>query len=168
MPKLKKSPQYGSNVKHPKEIFALIGVLRRFFCAYFSETSIWLWSIAIGFAPSIIKAQRKCELANKYSWHSIYMDVFGDLDVIFSLVTICYAIYIEAERSPLGEKKVIKVLKKFSVYIAVVLLVGWLLLTYNPNLKNLLSQFLTTINVVLLMLTLAWGFFFHFFLVMLK
>ena len=168
MPKLMKSPQYGSNSKHPKKTFALLGILGRLLFEYFSETSIWLWSIAIGFAPPIVKALRKCELANKYSFHSVYMDVFGDVDIIFSLFTIYYAIYVEAERSPLGKEKIIRVLKNITVVIMILLLGFWGVLFYSPNLQNQLNQFLITIHEFLLMLTLAWGLFFHFIFVMLK
>lgn len=120
---------------------------------------IWLWGIAVGFVPLIVNALHTCEVKGQYSWSLLGNEIFGSLDVPFSLMTVFYALYLQSEQLPTEQNKFIPVYRGAAIVATGILLVYAIILRYSPVLHNTLTtnNSLVPINLVFLGITLVWG-----------
>lgn len=158
-----KNDQPTTNQKNSTNTFwASIVIILPKVKGFFRDFILWLWSFAIGFAPLLVKTIRECEDAKNYTWERIYTGVFGDLDVMFSLITILYALYLQSERVSHGDKGFVKTCRGVSVTGAIILLFFWLILYFNPYLQDIAyNSIRVMVNSVLLILAVVWGVIVH-------
>ena len=124
---------------------------------------LWFCTIAIGFIPFLLDTVQQIN-ATKVSNAEVWMDgMFGDLDVLFSLVTVFYALYLQGEQLSKSQKQSAKFIRITSVAIVVILLLAWIILSVFPTFKDvvLYTTYSSEINLAMLFATVIYGIFSH-------